>query len=179
MLFRRILEKLRIVKPIDYGSVEYLRSRGVQIGENVKLYDVNIDFIHGFLVSIGNDVIITGATILAHDASMHIALGHSKVGRVIIGNEVYIGRGSIVLPNVTIGNRVVVGAGSIVTKDIPSNSVVAGNPARIMSTYDAFVDKHRKFMAERPVFNTLWSEKTEEEKEEMKKRLSDGFGYDP
>ena len=66
---------------------------------------------------------MTGVTVLAHDASTQIPLGVSKVGRVTIGNEVFVGRGTIILPNVTIGDRVVIGAGSVVTKDIPSGSV--------------------------------------------------------
>lgn len=82
----RVLIKLHFRKPVDYNSIEYLRSRGVQIGENVHLFNTNIDFGHGFLVSIGDNVTLTGITILAHDASTQIPLGVSKVGRVKIGN---------------------------------------------------------------------------------------------
>ena len=78
-------------KPIDYNSIEYLRSRGVEIGENVHLFNTNIDFGHGFLVSIGNNVTLTGVTVLAHDASTQIPLGVSKVGKVRIGNNVFVG----------------------------------------------------------------------------------------
>ena len=53
---------------------------------------------------------------------------------VTIGNNVWIGGGAIILPGVTIGNTVVVGAGSVVTKDVPSDVVVAGNPAKIIKT---------------------------------------------
>ena len=177
-MIRKILEKLKFVRPVDYNSVEYLRSRGVQIGEDVHLYNTNIDFGHGFLVSIGNRVTLTGVTVLAHDASTQIPLGVSKVGRVTIGNEVFVGRGTIILPNVTIGDRVVIGAGSVVTKDIPSGSVAGGNPARVICTYEAFVEKHKQAMKERPVFSTLWSEKTGEEKQRMREQLLDGVGYD-
>lgn len=51
---------------------------------------------------------------------------------VIIGNNVWIGGGAILLPGVTIGDNVVIGAGSVVTKDIPSNSVALGNPCRVV-----------------------------------------------
>lgn len=51
---------------------------------------------------------------------------------VHIGNDVWIGGSSIILPGVTIGNNVIVAAGSIVTKDIPDNVIVAGNPAKII-----------------------------------------------
>lgn len=66
--WERVLIKLHLKKPIDYNSIEYLRSRGVEIGENVQLFNTNIDFCHGFLVSIGNNVTLTGVTVLAHDA---------------------------------------------------------------------------------------------------------------
>ena len=174
-----VLVKLGLKRTVDYGSVEYLRSRGVQIGENVHLYNTNIDFDHGFLVEIGNNVTLTGVTVLAHDASTHIPLGVSKVGHVIIGDEVFVGQGAIILPNTHIGNRVIVGAGAVVSKDIPDNSIAVGNPIRIVGTYDDFVERHRKQMKERPVYHTLGSEKTLDEKEQMRKELADGIGYDP
>lgn len=178
-MLHRILVKLGIRKPIDYNSIEYLRSRGVQIGDNVHILNSLIDFDHGFLVSIGNNVTLTGVRILAHDASTQIPLGVSKVGRVTIGDEVFIGQGAIVLPNTHIGSRVVIGAGAVVSRDIPDNSVAVGNPIQIIGTYDDFVERHRKQMLERPVYHTLWSEKTLEEKDRMRKELVDGIGYDP
>ena len=51
---------------------------------------------------------------------------------VRIGNNVWIGGGAIILPGVTIGDNVTIGAGSVVTKDIPSNTVAAGNPCRVL-----------------------------------------------
>lgn len=174
----RVLTKLGIKKPIDYNSVEYLRSRGVQIGENVNILNSNIDFGHGFLVSIGNNVTLTGVTVLAHDASTQIPLGVSKIGRVVIGDNVFVGHGSIILPNTHIGNKVIVGSGSVVSRDIPDNSVAVGNPIQIISTYDNYVERHRKQMEVRPVYHTLWSDKTWDEKEQMRKDLIDGIGYD-
>ena len=82
----------------------------MEIGEDVNILNSLIDFDHGFLVSIGNHETLTGVRILAHDASTQIPLGVSKVGRVIIGDEVFVGQGAIVLPNVRIGSRVVIGA---------------------------------------------------------------------
>lgn len=54
------------------------------------------------------------------------------VSRAEIGDNCYIGAGTIIMNPVKIGNNVVIGAGSIITKDIPDNAVVAGNPARII-----------------------------------------------
>ena len=177
-LLYRILTKMHIMKTPNYNSIEYLRSRGVQIGEKVQLYNTSIDWSHGFLVSIGNNVTLTGVKILAHDGSTQIPLGVSRVGRVTIGDEVFVGHGTIILPNVRIGSRVVVGAGSVVTKDIPDNSIAAGNPARVIGTYDDFLKKHKEQMEMCPVYHTLWSEKTEEEKEQMRRDLLNSVGYD-
>ena len=174
----RTLVFLGLKKPIDYTSIEYLRSRGVRIGEEVHLFHTDIDYGHGFLVSIGNRVTLTGVKILAHDASTQIPLGVSKVGRVTIGDEVFVGSGTIILPNVTIGSRVVIGAGSVVSRDIPDGSVAVGNPCTVIGTYDEFVARHRAQMDRRPVYHTLWKNKTEDEKQQMYEQLANGVGYD-
>ena len=76
----------------------------------------------------------------------------------------FTGADAIILPNVKIGSCVIVGAGTVVTKDIPDNSIVVGNPARIISTYDEYVEKSKALFEKSPVFNTYCEEKTEAEK---------------
>lgn len=71
----------------------------------------------------------SGVTVLAHDFAR--LTGRMKT---IIGKRCFIGVNAIIMPGVVIGDEVVVGAGSVVTKDIPSNCIVAGNPARIIKT---------------------------------------------
>lgn len=159
-LIHRILDKLGLMRILDYNSIAFLRSHGVCIGENVKLINTTIDWGHGFLVTIGNKVTLTGVKILAHDGSTQIPFGVSKVGKVTIGDEVFVGHGTIILPNVRIGSRVVIGAGSVVTRDIPDNSIAAGNPAKVTGTYDDFIEKHKAQMKIRPVYDTLWTDKT-------------------
>lgn len=175
---RRLLEKLHLVKPIDYSSVEYLRSQGVKIGENVDILNSSIDGCHGFLISIGSNVTITGASLLAHDASTKKVLGYSKVGRIDIGDNVFIGKGSIILPNTRIGSRVIIGAGCVVARDIPGNSVVVGNPCQILCTYDAYMEKNQKLMETNPVYETIFYEKTPEQKETMRRELDGKIGFD-
>ena len=56
----------------------------------------------------------------------------TRTAPVTVGNNVWIGGGAILLPGVTIGDNVVIGAGSVVTRDIPSDTVAAGNPCRVL-----------------------------------------------
>lgn len=161
------------------SEIQKYRDNGITIGENVEIIRSHLDEGHGFLIDIGNNVTITNATILSHDASTKGALGYTKVGRVTIGDDVFIGIGAIILPNVTIGNRVIVGAGCVVSRSIPSNSVVVGNPARVVCTYDEYIERHREQMKTNPVYDTYWVVKTDEEKQRMKQELTDKMGYDP
>lgn len=176
---KKIINKIYLkINPIDYNSIEYLKSRGVKIGKNVDILDSKIDFCHGFLISIGNNVTITEARILAHDASTKKFIGYSKVGRVDIGDDVFIGKDAIILPNTHIGNRVIIGAGCVVAKDVPDNVVIAGNPFKIICSFDDYIERNRKQLQSCPVYNTLWNEKTQEEKDIMYKELENTIGYD-
>lgn len=66
-------------------------------------------------------------------------------GKVIIGDYVYIGARASIMPGVTIGNNVLVASESVVTKSVPSNCVVAGNPARFVCTLDEYKAKNLQF----------------------------------
>lgn len=80
-------------------------------------------------IHIGDYTFITGRVlIMAHD---HV---RAKKYDTYIGSYCFIGAKSIILPGVRINDHVIVAAGSVVTKDVPSNSIVAGNPARIIRT---------------------------------------------
>lgn len=143
----------RIVWGKKYSSetyIQYLRSRGVEIGEDVTIFvpsKTTIDEIYPWMITIGNHVRITeGCKILAHDFAWSVpkiicggVLGAS--GKVVIGNNVFIGMNSIICRNVAIGDNVVIGAGSVVTKDIPDNTVYAGNPAKKISNIDDWIKK--------------------------------------
>lgn len=155
-----------------------MKKSGVAFGENVCIYDSYIDPAFGFLITIGNNVTITNSKVYAHDASTHIFLGKSKVGKIKIGNNVFIGANSVIMPNVTIGDFVIVGAGSIITRDIPANSIVAGNPARLIGNTDQFIRKHSAAMRTHPVWDVYWQYKTDEDKQEMRVLLENNWGYD-
>ena len=158
-------------------EIERLRERGVEIGENVNIYGGTIDYLHGHLVKIGDNVTISHATILAHDASTKMYLGYSKIAKVLIGDNVFIGYGSIILPGVIIGNDVIIGAGSVVRNSIPDNSVVCGNPAVIICKTDEYIKKNRERLGQGLIFDT--SNGKESEKQRIRDMLELGkIGYD-
>ena len=70
---------------------------------------------------------------------------------MVIGDDVWIGAGAIILKGVTIGERSIVGAGAVVTRGVPADSVVAGNPAQIVRRLDA-PGQTRGVTRFRPVF---------------------------
>ncbi len=175
IFFKKVVRKILGRSP----SIAELRSKGVMIGKNCHIYG-SIDAGHSFLVTIGDNVTLASTSkLLTHDGSTKKIIGYSRVGRIDIGNDVFIGASAIVLPNVKIGSKVVVGAGSIVTKDIPDNSVVVGNPARVIGTYDAYVEKTKKQFESLPKWDTYYTKKTDIEKKQMKEALFEsGYGFD-
>lgn len=124
-----------------------------------------------YMISMGDNVWITnGARLINHDASVEMikratGLGWvDRVGKIKIGNNVFIGNQCIILPNITIGSNVIIGAGSVITKDVPSNSVVAGNPARIISNFEVYT---KKIYEESKMYP--WDENTSDNKKRMKR----------
>ena len=118
--------------------------------------------------------------ILAHDASTKQFLGYTKIGRVDIGNNVFIGAETVVLPNVIIGDNVIIGANSTVTKDVPANSVVAGSPAKVISSLEEYLSKEKLLKERSPFFDecyTLSKNVSMEKRMEMKEILKDKKGY--
>lgn len=111
---------------------------------------------------IGKGCLLTNCMLLGHDAAARVFLpelraadgslvgGRSRKAAVHIGDQVFIGYGSIVMPGVRIGNRVVVGAGSVVTRDLPDDCVAAGNPAKPLCGVDAYVERCRARLAGAP-----------------------------
>lgn len=132
--------------------------RGLKIGKNVYLSDsAMIDHEYCWLVTIGDDSIISSnAVILCHDSSPSTHTGIHKIGKVTIGCRTYIGAETVILPGVSIGNDVIVGAGSVVTKNIPDNSVAAGNPARVIESISTFVEKYESRQQQAEVVRLKW-----------------------
>lgn len=172
-----ILGKLRGEAP-----TEQLVQMGLKVGKNFnREQGCLIDYSHCWLITIGDNVTLApNVHILAHDASTKMFLNYTKIGLVEIGNNVFVGAGSIILPNVKIGNNVLIGAGSVVTKDIPDNSLVVGNPAKVIGSTSEYIDKNRELMKERPTYDEKWTTRcdiTASQKEQMIQALKSGIGY--
>lgn len=86
-------------------------------------------------INIGYDVVIShDVTIMDSDAHSIKRDGYVKTKPINIGNHVWIGTRAIILKGATIGDGAVIAAGSVVTKDVDPNTVVAGNPAKVVYT---------------------------------------------
>lgn len=112
-----------------------LQGGGISIGHGSGL-GINCS-VHGPL-SIGDNVMMgPDVVILTHTHNIDridIPMGQqgSRIAKVSIGNDVWIGMRSIIMPGVTIGSGAVIGAGAVVTKDVPDYAIVGGVPARII-----------------------------------------------
>lgn len=129
--------------------IHYLKQHGANIGDDVNLFHVrqcHIDATNPHLINIGNHVNITGACILTHDYSWCVIkgingeiLGNQKP--VNIGNNVFIGYGTVVLGGSVIGDNVIIGANSLVCSSLESNSVYAGVPAKRICDISTYIEK--------------------------------------
>ena len=165
----------------EYTTEKHV-SMGMKVGKNFgRLNGVILDPSHCWLIEIGDNVTLAPRVhILCHDASTKQFLNYTKIGKVKIGDNVFIGAESVVLPNVKIGSNVIIGANSTVTKDIPDNVVVAGNPAKVICTLEEYLDRHKENMEKVPVYGedyTLRGNLTEDKKFQMIRELDNKIGY--
>lgn len=163
-------------------TTEKLISMGMKVGKNFsRLNGVILDPSHCWLLEIGDHVTMAPRVhILCHDASTKAFLGCTKIGRVTIGDNVFIGTDTVVLPGVTIGSNVIIGANSTVTHDVPDGTVVAGSPARVLCSLEDYLNKERKRMESSPCYGeeyTLRGGVSMEKRMEQKAALDGKIGY--
>ncbi len=124
--------------------VRYARRLGVRVGRNCRFIDVNWGS-EPYLIRIGDHVSLTYTTFITHDGAVWVLRSEhpdiDHVAPITIGNNVFIGHGATLLPGVTVGDNVVIGARSVVAKDIPSNCVAAGVPARPIRSIEEYERK--------------------------------------
>ncbi len=121
------LYKCNIGKNTKIDSFVYIEE-GVVIGDNCKIRP--FCFIPSG-ITIGNSVFIAPNVTFTNDKYPR-SEGDWELLETIVENGVSIGAGAVILPGIRIGKNSLVGAGAVVTKDVPANSVVAGNPAKVV-----------------------------------------------
>lgn len=140
-----IFKIIRSVLPPD----KYARLIGVHIGNDNFIPDKDCWSSEPYLITVGNHCGITkGVRIFTHGGA-RVARKHypdfDVFGRVVIGDWVYIGTNSLIMPGVTIGDGSLIAAGSVVTKSVPPGVVVGGNPAKIISTVEKYIRNNEQF----------------------------------
>lgn len=128
--------------------VQKMREGGVKIGVNTHIFS-NIALSEPYLISIGdNCTISTNVSFITHDASVGVIMGRENFsdicGKIVIGNNCFIGNNSIILYGVTIADNTIIAAGSVVTKSvIQPGCIIGGNPAKIIGTIENFKDRYK------------------------------------
>lgn len=128
-LFGKGGESARVQPPFycDYGT-------NIELGKHV-FFNFNCVVLDVSRVSIGDYSIFAPAVQIytaTHPLDAELRRTREYGKPVVIGSDVWVGGGAIILPGVTIGSRTVIGAGSVVTRDIPDDVVAAGNPCRVI-----------------------------------------------
>ncbi|MCC5936789.1 MAG: acyltransferase [Lunatimonas sp.] len=143
-LIKKVIRKLIfLINPVFYA-----RRLGVDIGFNCRIATDKFGS-EPYLIKIGNNCSITrGVTFVNHDGGVWIFRKDNEnfdiFGKIVIGNNVYIGNETTILPGVTIGDNCVIGASSVVTKSIPSNTVAAGAPIRYICKTEEYFNKTKE-----------------------------------
>lgn len=171
---RKIFRKIRN-KIIMQKSIDDLIKDGLVVGKNFSAQkNCTIDPSHCWLICIGDDVTFSfNVTLLAHDSSTKKPLGYTKIGKINIGNNVFVGANTTILPNVYIGNNVIIGANSVVTKNIENNSVVAGNPAKKICTYEEYIQKYQELLSKSKPYDEKYTKRNKNITSEIKKQMNE------
>lgn len=142
-MIKRALSYIDRVIRIKRDPISYARTLGVKVGSRCKLGDIDAGTFgtEPFLIELGDHVEITsGVRFITHDGAVWVYRDTEPnmdvFGRIKLGNNVFVGMNSIILPGVTVGDNVIVGAGAVVSKSIPDGTVAVGVPAKPIGTVD-------------------------------------------
>ncbi|MDQ0242559.1 maltose O-acetyltransferase [Bacillus fengqiuensis] len=140
-------------------TVEACIQKGMKIGKNCHgLAGSTIDYAHCWLIEIGKNVTFAPQVyLLAHDASTKRYLDYTKIAKIKIEDNVFIGARALIMLGVTIGKNAIVAAESIVTKSVPEGYVVGVNPARVIAKTEDYINKHKSNMENAHVYDGSWT----------------------
>lgn len=166
----------------EYWLSDYVKL-GMKIGNDCSIQPgLTVDVSHCWLIDIGDNVVIAPHVyLLAHDTSTKKYTGHTKIGRINIKKNAFIGARTMVMPGVTIGENSIIGANSVVVRSIPDNVVAVGNPAKVICSLKQYQNNIEEVFRNAPVFSeeyTLYKDIDYDRKNEMKTLLaSDRIGF--
>ena len=152
--FQRLIDKIYL---LFGGAIPFYRKKGMIVGHGCEINKSFNIISEPYLVKLGDNVRITsGVKFITHDGGLIVARRSEecqkncknikeadKFGRIIVGNNVHIGVDAILMPGVTVGDNVIIGAGAVVTRDIPSNCVAVGVPARVIKSITQYVEDNK------------------------------------
>lgn len=154
----RLYHTLRLwMIPNSGKRTEYMKEHKVfhNIGSGCTVRERKVP-LYPSLISLGNNVHLASKVYLVPHDAIHLCLNSlagagreggntfkERIGCIEIGDNVFIGSNTTVLYDVKIGSNVIVGAGSLVNRDIPDNSVAVGIPAKVIGTFNDFMEKRR------------------------------------
>lgn len=143
-LIRAFWSELRLRSGGFEYTLLHARRLGVRVGPDAMLYRGVSWGSEPWLIEIGARTWVTGGVaFFTHDGSHEVLPRPSDVvlnayGRIIVGEDCFIGQRAILLRGIRIGDGCVIGAGSVVTRSVPAGHVVAGNPARVICTTEDY-----------------------------------------
>lgn len=146
MKIRKIYRYLYRIIVGKINPLKFAKKIGVNMGENVHIYG-NVSWgSEPWIISVGNNVYITdGVKFITHDGGTLLyraQIPDLEITKpIVMGNNVYVGNNVLFMPGVIIGDNVIIGAGAVVTRNIPSNSVAVGVPARVIKSADEYLEK--------------------------------------
>lgn len=135
-------------------QLQTYKKKGMKVGKGCDFVSPGPNFgSEPYLIEIGNNTTVSfDVAFVTHDAGTRVLRNLATnekekqtviYGNIAVGNNCFIGCRSTILPGVKIGDNVIIGAGSVVNRDIPSNSVAAGVPCKVICSLEEYKEKHK------------------------------------